>query len=168
MVPDHSKCCGTGPARLAWHPHPLAPLPPGMKFRPKVAHSAPKREVGRILVAVGYQHPGDPHPRPVLIRFAGGGDEVSWAEFLSALPGTPDWVDPRETIIRHANQKVVKNIADLSPSARVRVGVRISLGVGNVTDPDQAGHDQHFRPTVRPSFASLQYQGFTSEWPDCV
>jgi hypothetical protein len=92
IVADHSGCCGSGKARLAWHPHPLAPLPPGLSRRPKVAHAAPKREIGRILTAVGYAHPGDANPRPILIRFAGGGDEVSWSEFLSALPGKPSWV----------------------------------------------------------------------------
>lgn len=60
--------------------------------RPKVAHAAGIKEIGRILVAVGLRHAGDYEPHPILIRYAGGGDQASWAEFLRALPGQPEWV----------------------------------------------------------------------------
>jgi Probable Zinc-ribbon domain len=59
--------------------------------RPKIAHDAPMLEVGRILVAVGYESP-QAKPRPWLVRYAGGRDEVSWTEFLESLPGQPEWV----------------------------------------------------------------------------
>jgi hypothetical protein len=64
---------------------------PVVKSRPKVDHDAPMVEVGRIMVAVGYERPGD-KPRLWLIRYAGGGDEASWTEFLEALPGCPEWI----------------------------------------------------------------------------
>jgi hypothetical protein len=99
FVPDHSLCCkpyrdcGERPPRHdKWGPPEDEPAEPGKKkYRPKISHDAPMIEIGAILVAVGYAAPGAP-PRPYLIRFAGGHDEVSWTEFLESLPGTPEWV----------------------------------------------------------------------------
>ena len=95
-VRDHSECCpgqiAQGGLRRPRHPGPSTPRDEsGHVRRPKIRHPAPIRETGRILFAVGYERPGD-LPRPWLIRFAGGGDQVSWEEFLRTLPGTPEWV----------------------------------------------------------------------------
>ncbi len=98
-IRDHSLCCA--PYRAAGKRPPRHPDtwgPPEDEDdgnggrRPKISHAAPIKEIGRILVAVGLKHAGDPEPEPVLIRFAGGGDQASWAEFLRALPGQPEWV----------------------------------------------------------------------------
>ncbi len=100
-VRDHSTCCpvvldSTGRRTRrrrqrvdVWGPPP--DLPKGKQRRPKIAHSTDTREIGRILVAVGYERPGA-FPRPWLIRFAGAGDQPSWEEFLRSLPGRPAWV----------------------------------------------------------------------------
>jgi hypothetical protein len=119
-VRDHSLCCAPFRARGERPPrHPDTwgppPDPPKGKRRPKVAHSAPIKEIGRILVAVGYRHPGDANPKPVLMRFAGGGDQVSWTEFLTALPGAPEWVvsDRDGAIANAAGKAVLDGVADL-------------------------------------------------------
>lgn len=114
-VRDHSECCA--PYRLkglrppqhldAWGPPPDDEPAPGPSPRPKVPHSAPSKEIGRILVAVGMNHAGDTDPRPILIRYAGGGDAVSWGEFLRALPGQPEWiVSDRDGAIASAVEKL--------------------------------------------------------------
>jgi len=58
-------------------------------------------EMGRILVVSGKDSPHDPVSRPILMRFARGGDELNWAETLGMLEGTPTWVvsDRDEPII---------------------------------------------------------------------
>ncbi len=48
-------------------------------------------QMGRILVATGADAPGR-IARPVLMRFAGAGDEEGWFEFLDALRGEPAYV----------------------------------------------------------------------------
>jgi Probable Zinc-ribbon domain len=60
-------------------------------YRSKVDHASPVIEVGSVLIAVGYDHPGD-GPSPWLIRFAGAKDQPSWTDFLRLLPGRPEWV----------------------------------------------------------------------------
>ena len=101
----------------------------GPTRRPKISHDAPMIEVGRILVAVGYETPTS-KPRPWLIRFAGGKDEVSWTEFLESLPGAPEWVvSDRDQAIGHAvrtvfpsathyfcEQHIAQNAADVARS----------------------------------------------------
>lgn len=47
-------------------------------------------EIGRVLVASGHNF-GEPE-RPLLFRFATGGDEGAYIDFLSQLPGQPEWV----------------------------------------------------------------------------
>lgn len=59
--------------------------------RRKILRSARVHERGRILVASGKDAIHET-PRPILIRFMGGGDEESWLEFLRSLPGAPAWV----------------------------------------------------------------------------
>lgn len=99
-VRDHATCCPLGldakgrrkrrRARLdIWGPPPEPPK--GETRRLKIAHATATREIGRILVAVGYERPGA-FPRPWLIRFAGADDQPSWEEFLRSLPGTPEGV----------------------------------------------------------------------------
>ncbi len=95
-VRDHSECCKNrileGGLRRSRHPGPDAVRDAsGYVRHPKIRHPAPVRETGRVLVAVGYEHPGAA-PRPWLVRFAGGGDQESWDEFLRSLEGAPEWV----------------------------------------------------------------------------
>jgi hypothetical protein len=121
-IRDHSQCCapyraiGMKPPRHddVWGPPEEEEVEEvdangqtRKVLRPKVPHTAPIREVGRILVAVGLQHAGDYDPQPVLIRFAGGGDQASWSEFLRVLPGKPEWVvSDRDGAIATAVQEV--------------------------------------------------------------
>ena len=72
----------------------------------KIRRNATIRERGRILVAVG-SNTVYGKPRPILARFAGGGDEESWVEFLRALPGVPAWVvSDRDGAIEAAVKRV--------------------------------------------------------------
>lgn len=100
-VRDHSSCCpavvgADGRRRRVrvdtWGPPAdVIPISRRKHRRPKISHSTDNREIGQILVAVGYEHAGD-IPRAWAIRFEGGGDQESWEEFLRSLPGTPEWI----------------------------------------------------------------------------
>lgn len=79
FVANHTACCGTR------SPAPAGFTSSGRPRRPKIHHAAPMEEIGAILVAVGLTATGVA-PRPWLMRFAGGRDEASWAEFLALLP----------------------------------------------------------------------------------
>jgi hypothetical protein len=67
------------------------PLPPIPRVPPKQGPRRRVEEVGRVLAASGKDTVSG-KTIPLLVRFAGGGDESSWAEFLRSLPGTPEWV----------------------------------------------------------------------------
>ena len=111
LVRDHSECCpdriAEGGMRRTRHPGPDVKRTESGYVGPHlISHAAPIRETGRILVAVGYEHPGA-LPRPWLIRFAGGGDQASWVEFLRSLPGQPEWVvSDRDKAIRGAVEEL--------------------------------------------------------------
>lgn len=97
----------------------------GALRRLKIKHSPEVVEIGRILVAVGYEKAGD-RPRPWLMRFMGSGDQVSWTEFLHSLAGEPEWVvSDRDAAIAgavaevwpqavhyHCEQHIAENMAD--------------------------------------------------------
>ena len=60
------------------------------------------RERGRLLAALGQDRPRQ-LPRPILLRFMGGGDEESWVEFFRSLPGRPSYiVSDRDAAIANA------------------------------------------------------------------
>jgi hypothetical protein len=136
----------------------FGPLPPTVKRRPKVDHDAPMVEVGRILVAVGYATP-DSRPSPWLIRFAGGGDEASWTEFLETLPVQPEWVvSDRDGVIAGAvrtvfgdathylcEQHLAQNCADV---AREKDDIRTKSALLKIPET------QH---EVRPALEAAQY-----------
>jgi len=92
------------PIRVRTHParKPLI-LPFGAKAPPSRSQV---REVGRVLAAVGYDRPFG-QPKALLLRFAGGGDEASWATFLRSLPGVPNLVvSDRDQAIGNAVRQV--------------------------------------------------------------
>jgi hypothetical protein len=68
-------------------------------------------EIGRVLVAAGADKPiGDAPMRPLLFRFAGGGDEGAWIEFLRSFDSEPVWVvSDRDKAIENAVAEVWPN-----------------------------------------------------------
>ncbi len=131
---------------------------PTVKRRPKISHDAPVIEVGRILVAVGYETPFS-KPRPWLVRFAGGRDEVSWTEFLESLPGQPEWVvSDRDQAIHNAvktafgsathyfcEQHLAQNAADV---AREKDDIRTKSARMNIAET---------RHPIWPALEAAQY-----------
>ncbi len=109
LVPNHSSCCGSKlkKRQAKQSARGEVPEPPPMwsplvhdwpatdrkgrrRDPPKTKHSSRVKVIGHVLVAVGYESVHRPHLW--LVRFMGGGDQESWAEFLRTLPGTPEWV----------------------------------------------------------------------------
>lgn len=135
-VPDHTTCCGTRTPKRKdradlWGPpaadepddepeEPEEPPDDGLprigqppKRRPKIAHQpGGSLEIGRILVAVGYDHAGQRSSRPWLIRFAGTGDQASWAEFLRELPG-----DKVRWVVSDRDSGIMPAVAAVFPNA---------------------------------------------------
>lgn len=100
--------------------------------RRKILRAARVRERGRVLMATGKDGPFD-QPRPVLVRFMGGGDEESWLEFLRSLPGEPIWVvSDRDGAIENA-------VGRAWPSGRVThylSEVHLAKNVGEAAQKD--------------------------------